>query len=343
MSRATNNVSEKNSVHLDVLLSFNAFATVMQVFKRFPLLHPLQYLAAPIAKLKALSAMEAAVRNGLLRRIDCRRDTEHVDLFDYVLPDDCPVPTDGQELIHIGSLAQQMMFANYGPMSDWYYGTLLFLLEEPECLQRLSKEIRETIESYQDIMPSSLNSLPFLHACLEESLRLLPSNNTGLPRLSPGTTIDGYHVPKGVSSTPSYFGGGGGGGAIIDPSANIYRRRQTHVQTSIFALTRSARFYHDPLRYRPQRWLPPSHPLYDVAFEKDSLKAFRPFSLGPRSCIGREMAWMQGKLFVAKVLWMFDVVVVPGQRFDLERTLLHYGFLAKPELRVRFMPVAKKE
>jgi hypothetical protein len=55
------------------------------------------------------------------------------------------------------------------------------------------------------------------------------------------------------------------------------------------------------------------------------------------------MAWMQGKLFVAKVLWTFDVVKVPGQHFDLERTLLHCGFLAKPKLRVRFVPVAKKE
>ena len=49
------------------------------------------------------------------------------------------------------------------------------------------------------------------------------------------------------------------------------------------------------------------------------------------------MAWMQGKLFIAKVLWTFDVVQVPGQtEFDLERALLHYGFLTKPELRVRF-------
>ena len=107
--------------------------------------------------------------------------------------------------------------------------------------------------------------------------------------------------------------------------------RQTHVQTSIFALTRSPRFYHDPLYYRPQRWLRSSHPLYDAAFAADELKGFHPFSLGPRSCIGREMAWMQGKLFVAKVLWTFDVVKLPGQQFDLEGTLLHYGFLAKPE------------
>lgn len=78
----------------------------MQVFKHFPLLHPLQFLAAPIGKLKALSGMEAAVRDAVLRRIDRRGNTEHVDLFDYVIPADRPVPSDQRELIHIGALAQ---------------------------------------------------------------------------------------------------------------------------------------------------------------------------------------------------------------------------------------------
>ena len=171
----------------------------MQVFKRFPLFHPLQYLAVPIAKLKALSAMEATVRDGVLRRIERRGKAEHVDLFDYVLPSHSPVPTEWRELIHIGALAQQMMFVNYGPMSDWYYGTFLFLLEEPKYLEYLSKEIRAKFESYQDVSPSAVALLPFLHACLEESLRLLPGNNTGLPRLSPGAVIDGHYIPKGVS------------------------------------------------------------------------------------------------------------------------------------------------
>ena len=144
--------------------------------------------------------MEATVRDGVLRRIERRGTMEHVDLFEYVLPTDCPLPSERHELIHIGALAQQMMFVNYGPMSDWYYGTFLFLLEEPEYLRYLSKEIRSKFESYRDITPNSLASLPFLHACLEESLRLLPSNSTGLPRLSPGAKIDGHYVPKGVSS-----------------------------------------------------------------------------------------------------------------------------------------------
>ena len=76
-----------------------------------------------------------------------------------------------------------------------------------------------------------------------------------------------------------------------------------------------------------------------MAFASDDLKGFYPFSLGPRSCIGWEMAWMQRKLFIARVLWTFNIIKVPGQHFDLEKTLLHYEFLAKPELRVKFVSI----
>ena len=69
-----------------------------------------------------------------------------------------------------------------------------------EYLQYLGKEIRGKFESYHDITPSALASLPILHACREESLRLLPSNNTGLRRISPGAIIDGHYIPKEVSS-----------------------------------------------------------------------------------------------------------------------------------------------
>jgi hypothetical protein len=39
------------------------------------------------------------------------------------------------------------------------------------------------------------------------------------------------------------------------------------------------------------------------------------------------MARTQARLFLAKVLWKFDVFAVEGQDFDLENDLLHYGFL----------------
>lgn len=47
--------------------------------------------------------------------------------------------------------------------------------------------------------------------------------------------------------------------------------------------------------------------------------------------MGREMVWTQAKLFLAKVLWKFDLFEVEGG-FDLEKILLHYGFFEKPEI-----------
>ena len=74
---------------LDVLISFNAFATMIQVFKRFPLLSPIKYLFAPVKKLSSLAEMESNARKSVLRRIERRGNTPHPDLFEYVLPADC--------------------------------------------------------------------------------------------------------------------------------------------------------------------------------------------------------------------------------------------------------------
>ena len=105
---------------------------------------------------------------------------------------------------------------------------------------------------------------------------------------------------------------------------------------------RSKRYFHEPLGFRPQRWLPSSHPLYEAKFANDDVNGLYSFSLGPRVCIGKGMAWMQGRLFMAKVLWMFDVLKVPGQSVDLDASLKFFGFMVRPELRVRFVPVKRE-
>lgn len=190
----------KRSLYLDTLLSFNSFATAIQVFKRFPLLHPLQYLFAPFGKVTLFAAMEKATRNSVLQRISQRGKTEHPDFFDYILPDDRPSPKDESELLHVGSLALQVMFAGWGPVADLFYGVVVLLLDEPECYEALTAEIREHFAAYEDITATAVASLPYVQACLDETLRLLPSNDTGLPRLSPGAQVDGNYIPKGVGS-----------------------------------------------------------------------------------------------------------------------------------------------
>lgn len=188
----------KNPIYLDVLLGFNAFATVIQVFKRFPLISPIKYLFVPIAKLSSLAKMEKTTRISVEKRIDRCGNLPHLDLFDFILPADSAPPTRSEDLLHLGSVALQVMFAGFGPMADWYHGVLFFLTEEPEYYEILTKEVRNAFQSYDDITLATAARLPYVEACLEEAIRLLAVNTTGLPRYSPGATVDGHYIPKGV-------------------------------------------------------------------------------------------------------------------------------------------------
>lgn len=44
--------------------------------------------------------------------------------------------------------------------------------------------------------------------------------------------------------------------------------------------------FFEPKVFHPERFLPESHPLYDSRFATDNREAFKPFSTGPRSCMG---------------------------------------------------------
>jgi hypothetical protein len=95
----------KDSTNLDVLIGFNMFVTVIQVFKRFPLLSPFQLLFVPLAKLKSFAVVEERTRIGVKERISKRGKTEHPDFVEFVLPADNPNPTNKREFTHLGVVA----------------------------------------------------------------------------------------------------------------------------------------------------------------------------------------------------------------------------------------------
>ncbi|PFH55147.1 hypothetical protein XA68_10589 [Ophiocordyceps unilateralis] len=63
----------------------------------------------------------------------------------------------------------------------------------------------------------------------------------------------------------------------------------------------------------PERWLPVSHPLYDDRFANDRRAVFKPFSHGPRDCIGKNLAYSEMRLIISKLLYRFDFSLPPGQ------------------------------
>lgn len=58
-----------------------------------------------------------------------------------------------------------------------------------------------------------------------------------------------------------------------------------------------------PKEFIPERALP--NP--PAEFANDSRGVLQPFSVGPRNCIGRNLAYNEMRLIFARVLWNFDL------------------------------------
>lgn len=117
---------------------------------------------------------------------------------------------------------------------------------------------------------------------------------------------------------------------------------QVTCQISYFAAARSPRFFTDPLKFRPEGWLPPDHPRFDPVYRNDNLRASKPFSQGPRGCPGGSIALALLRIFVAKVLWEFDLEAAPGQDgLSFDKDFKFMTFWERPQFWVRFKPVRR--
>ena len=76
-----------------------------------------------------------------------------------------------------------------------------FLTQNPRALRNLAKEIRGNFKDESLLTVQNLIHQPYLTACIEEAMRLVPPVPEGLPRVTPpeGEHICGHWVPGGVS------------------------------------------------------------------------------------------------------------------------------------------------
>ena len=79
-------------------------------------------------------------------------------------------------------------------------GTLYYLMKNPDKMAMLVEEIRTEFPKEEDINMEKLPQLKYLHACLEEGLRIYPPVPAGLPRVAPkeGATVLGEYIPPNV-------------------------------------------------------------------------------------------------------------------------------------------------
>ena len=159
-------------------------------------------------------------------------------------------------------------------------GVINHLLRNPEIHNKLVAEIRSTFPSSEkEITGSALKSLTYLNAVLSEGMRLCPTIPDAMRRQIPasGANIAGHFVP----------------GDLI-------------VSVPPFASYRASRNFTHPNEFAPDRWLG------DSRFKDDSKIAFNPFSLGPHNCPGQNLAWLELRVILARLLWKYNLSVPPG-------------------------------
>lgn len=178
--------------------------------------------------------------------------------------------------------------AGYQTTATTLTATFYHILRYPDAYGKLCGEIRSNFADESEITGESLAKLPFLNACIRETLRLLPpANGKTAQRIAPQGTIAGIHIPAG-----------------------------TIVSADLYTIQRSPEYFADPGTFRPERWL---DGVESAEFKADNLTAYRPFLIGSRACIGRNMAQQSIRLTVAKLLWRYDFELLERDDFVWER------------------------
>lgn len=72
-----------------------------------------------------------------------------------------------------------------------------------------------------------------------------------------------------------------------------------------YAIHHNEDYFLDSFKFSPERWIPsPTRPQSAI---DEMRKAFEPFGVGIRGCVGKNLAYLQLKLTLAHFLWRFDI------------------------------------
>ncbi|KAI1351017.1 cytochrome P450 [Xylaria sp. FL0043] len=204
----------------------------------------------------------------------------------FFMTDTLRISDDDEVFIEeIRSEATFLLSAGSDTISTCLSALFFYLSRNADCYQKLTAEIRSKFSSSDSIVGDRrLSDCTYLRACIDEALRMSPPIAGTLwreqiaerDREAAPLVIDGHVIPRG-----------------------------THIGVNTYALHHNEAYFPDPFTFKPERFLEQG--------AEEARKAFTPFSLGPRSCMGRSMAYLELSLIVAKVLWHLDFTRAPDE------------------------------
>ena len=157
--------------------------------------------------------------------------------------------------------AMTILLAGHETTANALAWTFYLLARNPDVERRLHRELDRVLGD-RDPSVDDLPALAYVRAILAETMRLYPP-----------AWITSRYAARPVEIGP-------------------YRLRAGDVaMVSQFVSHRDPRYFPDPERYDPERWLGDAPPKF----------AYFPFGGGNRLCIGESFAWMEGILAIATI------------------------------------------
>ena len=215
-----------------------------------------------------------------------RKETSHDTLFNALLESDLPE----EEVSETRLQHEAISVVGAGlETTKWALTVASFhLLNNVQILSRLREELKITFpDRTRNPSLSELQRLPYLSACIEESLRL-----------AYGTTQRGPRLHR---TEPTVYGP-----YVLPPN--------TEISMSIYSIAHDEEIFPDSFAFRPERWLDnPRGP----DGQKYLSRYMVSFGKGNRMCLGMHLAYAEIYIALATLFRKFDMRLFETKKADI--------------------------
>src|SRR5260221_658034 len=172
-----------------------------------------------------------------------------------------------------------LLFAGYDTTTAALSWGLIELLRHAAVYERVRSEVRaDSVAGDVPVTVQDLRAMPYLDACIKETLRLHPATSVLLRGVQEPFTFAGHTIPAGW--------------VVVLPIAYTHRM---------------AEYFDEPERFEPERFLAPREE------DRRTPYAWMGFGGGAHTCLGMGIAQIEIKTVFARLLRQFDLKLVPEQ------------------------------
>lgn len=213
-------------------------------------------------------------------RVEPKPESEiRKDFFYYLFDAKDPETGKGYTRDELYNECELLIIAGSDTTSIVMSAATFYLARNPAIQARLAHEVNSAFSSASEIESGvKLQSCKYLRAFIQETCRMTPPVGAEPARQvrEGGTWVEGHFFPEG-----------------------------TKLSTGFYCLSYNEDVYPEPFKFRPERWIVGEGASPESLALAES--GFCAFSTGSRGCIGKNLAWVEMMIVMAKLIWHFEV------------------------------------